>query len=201
VTTRWVLLVYGVMGCSTAQVPHVRSSPVPAEVSASEPAHRYSRGAWRHWIDADHDCQDTRQEVLIAESDEPVEFADARHCKVKRGRWICPYTGRTVTDPAELDVDHLVPLENADRSGGWRWSAERKREYANDLVDPEQLVAVVASVNRAKGSKGPDAWLPPSQAALCGYVGAWLHIKRRWQLAIPPDEREAIERVRATCRR
>jgi hypothetical protein len=180
----------------------VVKAPAPASVRAAEPtteATPYRRRDWRHWIDADHDCQNTRVEVLIAESEVPVEFADVRHCKVKLGRWTCPYTGRIVTDPAELDVDHLVPLENADRAGGWRWSAARKRAYANDLDEAEHLVAVVASANRAKGSKGPEAWLPPTQTFRCRYVRAWLDIKRQWQLAVPAEERGAIERVLRTC--
>lgn len=131
---------------------------------------RYNRHAWRHWVDADHDCQSTRDEVLIAESEVRVEFVDDRHCRVKRGRWTCPHTGRTVTDPVRLDIDHLVPLENAHGSGGWRWSPAQKAKYANDLDDPEQLVAVVASANRSKGSRAPDQWLPANVSFVCEYV-------------------------------
>jgi 5-methylcytosine-specific restriction endonuclease McrA len=166
-------------------VPPASTSIRPAKSGAESAPYR--RSDWRHWIDADHDCQDTRQEVLIAESEVPVEFADARHCRVRRGRWTCPYTGRVVTDPAELDIDHVVPLENANASGGWRWSPERRREYANDLRDPEHLVAVLASANRQKGSKGPDAWLPSNEHYRCAYVTDWIAIQKRWATDLHRD--------------
>ncbi len=131
----------------------------------------------------------------------PVEFADARHCKVKRGRWTCPYTGRIVTDPAELDVDHLVPLENAHRSGGWRWDRAKKAEYANDLGEPEHLVAVAASANRSKGSRGPEGWLPPHVTFVCEYVRDWVAVKSRWSLSMSPGERSRVDEILATCER
>lgn len=34
-------------------------------------------------------------------------------CKVESGTWISPYDGTTWTDGSKLDIDHLVPLENA----------------------------------------------------------------------------------------
>ena len=184
-------------GCSGADVPVRPVSPRAPLVGGSPTP--YNRRDWHHWIDADHDCQDTRQEVLIAESEAPVEFTDVRHCKVKRGRWTCPYTGRVVTDPAELDVDHLVPLENANASGGWRWSRSKKESFANDLEHPDALVAVVASANRQKGSKGPDAWLPEGARQRCDYIVAWAAIKSRWALSASSAEVAALNREKRLC--
>ena len=91
--------------------------------------------------DQDGDCQDTRQEVLIEES-LIAPALDARGCRVIAGRWRDEYTGAVYTDPNDVEIDHRVPLANAHRSGGWAWDRSRKRDYANDLLDPEHLVAV-----------------------------------------------------------
>ena len=114
----------------------------------------YLRKQWRHWTDADGDCQDTRQEVLIEESEISVAFKSTEECKVASGRWTDPYSGEVFIDPTKLDVDHMVPLRNAQRSGGWEWTKQRRREYANDLDNPEHLIAVKPSLNRSKSDRG-----------------------------------------------
>jgi len=67
----------------------------------------YLRKQWKHWSDADDDCQDTRQEVLIEESEIAVTFTDSDECRVLAGQWTDPYSGETFTDPRDLDVDHM----------------------------------------------------------------------------------------------
>lgn len=193
-----VVLQFGACGGRAALVTTTAAST--ADEPGSPPVvPQYNRRDWRHWIDDDRDCQDTRAEVLIAESETPVEFVDAHHCKVARGRWTCPYTGQVVTDPRKLDVDHLVPLENAHRSGGWHWSREKKRAYANNLARPEHLVAVVASANRSKGSRGPEEWLPPNSAFVCEYIREWMAVKTQWGLSCSDAEQEAVEQAVAWC--
>ena len=129
----------------------------------------YDRDDWRHWIDADRDCQDARAEVLIEESRSPVSFApndDGDECRVTAGEWLGPWSGEVFTDASDVDIDHHVPLGHAHASGGWRWNADRKRAYANDLANPPSLQVTGASVNRSKGKKPPDAWRPEQSRGL-----------------------------------
>ena len=159
----------------------------------------YDRGEWRHWIDADRDCQDARQEALIAESLSSVTYEAQDQCRVESGDWFGAYTGESFTDPGDLDVDHMVPLENAHRSGGWAWSKERKADYANDLTYANHLIAVQASANRQKGSKGPEEWKPPRREYWCEYATDWVTIKHGWGLTANPSEADALREMLATC--
>ena len=159
----------------------------------------YNRRDWRHWRDADRDCQDARQETLIAESTVPVTFESTDECRVATGSWVGPYTGEAVSDPGRLDVDHMVPLANAHRSGGWAWSKDRKAAYANDLEYEHHLIATTARANRSKGSQGPENWRPPEEAYWCEYATHWATIKSEWELTVTERELQALQDMLETC--
>ncbi len=165
-----------------------------------ETEHRagYAREDWPHWRDADGDCLDARQEVLAAESVERARLA-RDGCSVASGLWRAPFTGETVTDPGALDVDHMVPLQEAHDSGGWAWDRERRAAYANDLADPRTLVAVAAGANRAKGAEGPEDWLPPDPAYRCRYAADWVEVKARWELSMDERERVSVGNLLRSC--
>ena len=162
----------------------------------------YDRGDWRHWVDVDGDCQNTRAEVLIAESSAPVAFAprdDNDQCRVIRGQWRGPWSGEIFTDAGEVDIDHHVPLAHAHESGGWQWSADRKRAYANDISNPASLQAMQASLNREKGKQAPDQWRPPRRAAWCRYAADWIAVKEYWELTVTDGEVAALREMLGTC--
>lgn len=164
--------------------PPVQAGKTPSKSPAPDSSGvAYDRKLYGGWIDADGDCQDTRQEVLIEESLVPVTL-DRTGCKVMAGRWYDPFTGRTFSNPRKLDIDHFVPLAEVHRSGGTAWASAKRVQYANDLKDPKTLIAVSASANRSKGAKDPADWLPPNKDFRCEYVRLWIAIKERWGLGL-----------------
>ena len=168
-------------------------APIPSDIPD------YSRSQWKHWADEDGDCQDARQEVLIAESLVEVAFESAKMCRVENGRWYGAFTGIYVELPGDLDVDHLVPLKNAHLSGGWRWEPSRKAEYANYLDDADHLIAVTARANRSKGAKGPEEWRPPDEGYWCEYAVNWTEVKAQWGLTMTREESRAVLEMLEGC--
>ena len=156
---------------------------------------KYNRKDYRHWIDEDRDCQNTRNEVLIQESLDPVSFKSSKGCKVSSGRWFGAFTGQTFNNPKQLDIDHLVPLKEAHESGAHSWSKSMKRDYANDMSHPDHLIAVSSRANRSKGAKDPYEWMPPDRSYWRQYAEAWAGIKIRWGLTADSSEISALRKV------
>lgn len=147
----------------------------------------YSRSLFKHWVDADGDGCDTREEVLIVESTSKAQV-DAYGCKVIEGDWYSPYEGGSYTQPGDLDIDHMVPLKEAWDSGAWNWTAAQRQAYANDLSDPRPLIAVLNSQNRSKSDKDPSNWIPPRGEYTCAYLANWVAIKAKWKLSMDQSE-------------
>jgi hypothetical protein len=156
----------------------------------------YSRDLFPHWIDADGDGCSTRDEVLIAEADDPVTVGDG--CDLSGGRWFSYYDRVSWTDPGRIDIDHLVPLAEAWDSGARRWRTSTRRAYANDLGDRRSLVGVTDSVNQSKADRDPGEWMP--EYGRCRYVRQWVAVKHRWRLSVDRAERRALASLASDCR-
>ena len=156
----------------------------------------YSRNLFKHWIDTDKDGCNTRYEVLIAEA--IVKPKVGAGCYLTGGKWRSPYDGKVFTNPTGLDIDHMVPLAEAWRSGAWAWTAAQRMDFANDLEDSRSLLAVTASLNRSKGDRDVAAWLPAK--AQCNYISNWIAVKWRFDLTVDPIEGEFLKAKIAACK-
>jgi hypothetical protein len=157
----------------------------------------YKRSEFGHgWDDADGDCQDSRAEALIATSTTSVRFATNKRCRVVTGRWVSPFTGRVIQNAGDIDIDHVVPLAWSWNRGARQWPREKREQFANDSMN---LWPVELSLNRSKGAKGPNEWLPP--AGQCGYVARFYRIVKLYKLEPRPAENEWIRAFLDDCRR
>lgn len=183
---------FGPVGSAGAAETRLRDAverlPVAAEANSG-----YDRAKFRHWIDADGDCQDTRHEVLRQES----RISVSGGCTVRTGRWVSYYDKAVHTSPSTLQIDHVVALAEAWGSGARRWDAASRTRFANDLGDKRALAAVTSSVNQSKGARDPGEWLPRYNR--CRYVAEWTAVKLRWRLTVDSAEKRRLRGVAATC--
>ena len=155
---------------------------------------RYSRDRFDHWSSQGEGC-DTRDVVLRRDGD---GVAVAARCDIIAGTWFSVYDGETFDDPGDLDIDHMVPLANAWRTGAADWTDEQREAFANDLTRP-QLLAVSASSNRSKGDQDPSQWRPPRQDYWCTYAQSWITVKAYWNLRVTVEEKAALAEMLGTC--
>jgi hypothetical protein len=154
-------------------------------------------GQFHYWIDADHDGCNTRLEVLIAEArTKPKVGAD---CTLTGGTWWSRYDGVHVTDVTAMNVDHLVPISEAWQSGAWRWNANTRTRFANDLGYGPTLIAVTRASIQDKDNREPTGWLPPNRSFDCTYLAQWVAVKWRWRLSVNPKEKTFLADKLSAC--
>lgn len=189
----------GATGCVPVIDPAGAQPPATADqldeltVASAASMRGYSREKFPHWRDSGQNC-DVRDTVLRRDGTD-IRLSG---CNVVGGRWVSSYDGKKFTDPSLMDVDHLVPLADAWRSGAAKWTTERRADFANDLDRP-QLIAVSATTNRAKGDQNPAQWKPPRRDVWCRYAQHWVEVKHYWRLSVTPAEKTALADMLETC--
>lgn len=161
----------------------------------SEQNSGYSRELFKLWT-TKNGCT-TRNQVLKDESLVPVKVTS--RCAVVSGKWRSPYDNVVVTNPRGLDIDHVVPLQEAWGSGASKWNSDRRKNYANDLGYSASLIAVTAHSNRSKGDDDIAEWQPENVKYLCTYATNWVSVKYRWKLAVDGREKTALQKIFKKC--
>jgi hypothetical protein len=154
----------------------------------------YSRDLFPHWITVSGTC-DTRDEVL--KRDGTGVSVDAQ-CEPTAGRWYSVYDATYVEDDSAIDIDHIVPLAEAWKSGANGWTTAKRQQFANDR-SIAQLIAVSASSNRSKGDRDPSAWKPTNTSVHCIYAREWIWVKYTYGLSLQSAEKTALQSMLAAC--
>ncbi|MFD8823864.1 HNH endonuclease family protein [Streptomyces sp. NPDC059605] len=191
---------------ASSQAPTVRDLPEPPDaakarellaglvIADENDVPGYSRSKFPHWITQYGTC-DTREVVLQRDGQGVVQDDQ---CRAIAGTWYSEYDGRTIETASGIDIDHVVPLKEAWRSGASEWTTPERRTFANDLVHP-QVIAVSASSNRKKSDRDPSKWKPSLVSYHCTYSRAWISVKATYHLTADPGEAAALAQMLDTC--
>jgi Protein of unknown function (DUF1524) len=162
----------------------------------------YSRAKFGDpWVDVDHNGCDTRNDILHRDLTHIV-YKQGSTCLIASGTLKDPYTGKTihfvrgVTTSSAVQIDHVVALGDAWRTGAATWTANKRLRYANS---PVVLLAVDGPQNEAKGDDDASEWLPPRKAYDCKYVAKQITIKTTYGLWVTPSEHSAMTAVLSAC--
>jgi hypothetical protein len=169
-------------------------------VRAPDPDDGYTRERFgQAWADVDGNGCDTRDDILARDLLE-VRL-DPAGCVVLAGTLLDPYSGEVVAfvrgpSSADVQIDHVVALDDAWRTGAQAWPAAQRLAFAND---PANLLAVAGAANQDKGAGDAAQWLPPEVGYGCVYVLRQLRVKAAYGLWLTPDERAAADRALGRC--
>ncbi|MFD8493952.1 HNH endonuclease family protein [Amycolatopsis sp. NPDC059657] len=194
------MLTVGIAGAADATPPGIpsaataKSNLTTLTVAPDGTLNGYSRTLFPHWIDQGNSCN-TREVVLKRDG---IGVTTGSDCAPTGGKWVSPYDGATWTAASDIDIDHVVPLADAWRTGAAKWTTAQRQAFANDLSGP-QLIAVTDNVNQQKGDKSPDAWKPPLTGYWCTYARMWVGSKYKYKLTINSAEKTALTDMLGRC--
>ena len=171
-------------------------------VNARQSGKGYERDefGYRQTDDDGNGC-DIRDDILARDLHD-VRFTVAGGCVVRSGTLEDPYTGRTIAfvrgakSSTAVQIDHVVALENAWRSGASQWNRAQRYRFGND---PLNLLAVDGPANEEKGAASAAYWLPTNAEFRCTYVALQVAVKAAYRLSVTPQEREAMAAVLRGC--
>ena len=179
----------------------VRQQLAAVPVKPVDPYADYNRTAdfGEAWQDVDHNGCDTRSDILRRDL---TDVTLTGSCKVDTGTLHDPYTGTVVhyvrgpESSESVQIDHVVPVYEAWRTGAQRWPQAQRVAFAND---PLNLLASAGAANQDKGDLDPSRWLPPLASYRCEYVERYVTVVAKYGLWVTSREKPAISRVLGAC--
>jgi hypothetical protein len=179
---------------ATAATPDDLGRLARLAVVDAPPPGGYVRDLFPTWLDLDGDGCNAREQALRTYSNPAATVAGG--CKIVAGAWFSDYDGLTFTVPGDVDIDHVVPLAEAWRSGAAAWTTDQRAVIANDQAN---LWPVSAASNRSKSDSPPNEWRPPRRESWCTYARRWVAVKTAYRLTVTTPERDALGQMLETC--
>ncbi len=170
------------------------------EVKDQDSGEDYDRGeflsSWGKWVTG---CN-VRQKILNRDIKKITHASNG--CTVTSGELDDPYSGEVIQLRSKsavthkVQIDHVVALSNAWRTGAQHLSADERNQLANDDLE---LIAVSSQANQDKSDGDASEWLPDNTAFHCEYVARQIAVKTKYHLWVTVSEKNAMVGVLKTC--
>lgn len=166
------------------------------EIRSAYDGDDYERSDWGGWERLEDTGCTTQQTMLIRDTIPDTQVLDEEdNCILVYGATHSPYTmeyiehDRTSEDftRTPFDIDHVVSIHDAWRSGGHEWDAEQREAFYNDT---ENLVATDFSSNRRKGNRDISEYLPEDQGQYCEFASTVVYVKDKYNLSMTQAEHD-----------
>ncbi|MCI1983588.1 MAG: HNH endonuclease family protein [Bifidobacteriaceae bacterium] len=152
-------------------------------------------------VDSNGDGCTIREDVLARDLTD-ITHTGPGECKIKTGTLDDPYTGkiihfvRGVKTSTAVQIDHVVALSDAWKSGASTWTSTELYKYGNDSYN---MLAVDGPANEDKSDASAAYWLPPNTSFQCDYVARQIGVKAKYELSVTPSEKETMLKVLHGC--
>ncbi|MBR5950029.1 MAG: HNH endonuclease, partial [Actinomycetaceae bacterium] len=167
------------------------------EVANWDGADGYARENFgERWVDVDGNGCNTRNDILGRDLTDIEYTSNKYRCVVKSGELDDPYSGQRIhfdrSKSNEVQIDHIVALYNAWRTGAQDFSYKDRVAFAND---PYNLIAVDGDTNYEKSDADASRWLPRDEDFRCEYVARQIGMKARYNLWVTEKEKKTLRTV------
>jgi hypothetical protein len=158
----------------------------------------YSRAAFGPaWSDVDHNGCDTRNDILARDLTQVVRNG---RCVVVSGMLVDPYSGKRIVfakaTAGAVQIDHVVALADAWRTGAATWTPAQRLAFAND---PANLLAADGAGNDVKSDRSADRWAPNSVTRRCRFARVVVAVKVKYGLTVTQAEHDALAGMLGRC--
>lgn len=170
------------------------------KVKGSAPMTNYARENFSDGWGRISGC-DTRNYILKRDL-KRITWRSSPSCTVDTGVLKDPYTGKTIQfvrgvgSSLAVQIDHVVALGDAWRTGAQKIGADERYNLYND---PLNLMAVDGPTNSRKQDSNAASWLPPNKGYRCAYIARQIAVKLKYKLWVVAAEKAAMKRILTTC--
>lgn len=152
-------------------------------------------------------CWTSKDEVLDSQAvPGSVKYKDINHnetddkekaCSISKGKWIDPYSGKTIKNVKDMDVDFIIPLSVVNKSGGSDWDKVTKKTYSNDTENV--LIAVSKDSKDDRGDKTIAKYIPKSKEYKCEFAKNYTIVANKYNILITDKDKDKLSDLIVEC--